>query len=375
LRIAYVQLLLGNELSGVAHAIAGQAKASRDAGLPIDFWIVNPVREGIENGINYTRFEASRLGTRATRLFKSRLLARVRQFDNYDVAFVRYPLAVDLDPLAFRRSRRGRIVTVHHTKEVDEILSGGWTAGTMSRAALESINGRRILSQVDGVIGVTEEIRRYEIKRARRRLPSRMVSNGIDVRNVPHTGFRPFDGRELTLIFIASSHAPWHGTDRLLESLRSYKGNVRITLHMVGQSTSAKPGTRVTDGAVTVVFHGTLRGDQLETLFRGASLAISSLAMHRTGLSQGAVLKTREYVARGLPFVYAYDDVDLGGELPFCMKLPNSDNRFAVEELIQFAATLDDRRDAVTEMRAWATAHVDWKVKMGEYYQFATTLV
>jgi len=370
-RIAFVNLQLGNELLGLTRAIAGQARASRESGFPIDFWVVNPSREGRVDGIHYARFESSSLGDGMTRLFRSRLLSRATALNGYDVALLRYPMAIDLDPLAFRRSSRCRIVTVHHTKEVEEILSWRRGPGSLARAMLERYNGPRLLSRVDGLAAVTDEIRRYELGRAGRSLPSRTISNGIDVSRVPLTGFLPFWGDELKLLFIASSHAPWHGTERLLASVRRYRGPVRILLHMVGDATGTRAGARQVEGPLTIINHGTLRGEALEAIFRDSMLAVSSLAMFRIGLVEGCVLKTREYVARGLPFVYGYDDVDLTNDLPFCMNVGSSDAPFDVEELIRFASTLSDRPGVTEQMRAWAESHIDWRVKMRMYYDFA----
>jgi hypothetical protein len=371
LRIAFVTLQLGKGLLGLTRAIVGQARASNECAYPIDFWVVNPEKEGFENGIHYTRFESSWLGERATRLFRSRVLARTAALKDYDIVLLRYPLAIDLDPLAFRRSHRRRIVTVHHSKEAEEILSWGRSPGAHARAMLERINGPRVLSRVDGITGVTDEIRCYQVERAGRPLPSRTVSNGIDVARVPLTGFVPFDGHELSLLFIASSHAPWHGTERLLASVRSYRGPVRVVLHMVGDARQTPGGSRQVEGSLTIINHGTLREEALEAVFRHATLAVSSLSMSRIGLHQGCVLKTREYMARGLPFVYGYDDVDLTDDLPFCKSVSGSSAPFAIEDLVRFATELGNRTGISQQMRAWADSHIDWRVKMRSFYEFA----
>jgi len=366
-----VNLHVGRELSGVSRAIVGQATAALETKLPIDFWIVNPDRQGTEQGIRYLRFRTGPLGLRISRLFKARILSEQPELDDYDVVLLRYPMAVDLDPLAFLRHRRAKVVTVHHTKEVDEILSTGRSAGILARAALERFNGPRVLSGVAGIVAVTDEIRRYELERAGRDMLSRVIANGIDVSRVRQLGFAPFDGRNLRMLFVASSHAPWHGTDRLLASLRRYAGPVRLHLHMVGRASGAPPGTVEQKGPLTVVHHGLLDGDALSALFRDSTLAFASLAMFRAGLDEGCVLKTREYIARGMPFVYGYRDVDLLGAPPFCHNVGNSDAPFDLDPLIAFAESVSREPRLSDEMRSFATRHLDWKVKMGSFYDFA----
>ncbi|MFO0594769.1 MAG: glycosyltransferase [Myxococcaceae bacterium] len=371
MKVAFVNLQLSGELTGVTRAISGQARACVEAGVPIDFWVVNPGKRGEEGGLHFAQFEESRLGARATRFFKARLLKQVRELEAYDVIILRYPLAIDLDPLAFVEGTRAKIITVHHTREIDELLSAGRTAGAMARALIEQVNGARVLRRVAGIAAVTDEIRRYELQRAGTVRPSTVVANGIDVERVPQTGFVPFDGRELRMLFIASSHAPWHGTDRLLASLRSYRGPVQLRLEMIGGASGASPGTTEREGPLTIHHHGTLTGAPLDAVFRTANVAFSSLAMFRTGLREACVLKTREYVARGMPFVYGYDDVDLLEPQPFCLGVGNSDSAFPVDRIIDFAKACAERRGLSDEMRAFAKARLDWKVKMQAFWDFA----
>jgi hypothetical protein len=85
-------------------------------------------------------------------------------------------------------------------------------------------------------------------------------------------------------------------------------------------------------------------------------------------------LKTREYMARGLPFVYAYDDPDLPPDSPFCRKFDNADTPVFAESLISFAEEIT-RKAALTDissaMRTFAKASMDWSPKMRRYLEAA----
>jgi hypothetical protein len=371
MRVAFVNLQLHHELSGVTRAIAGQAKACAEAQLPIDFWVVNPSRDGLENGIHFARYDEGHFGARASRLVKARLLRNVRALEGYEVVLLRYPLAIDVDPLAWLKHTQSKIITVHHTREIDELLSGGRTVGSLARAAIEAINGRRVLRRVAGVAAVTDEIRHYQLSRSGLGKPSRTVANGIDVGGVKHTGFVPFDGVELKLLFIASSQAPWHGIDRLLASVRAYRGPVRLTLNLVGGASGQAAGTVQRQSHLTLVHHGLLHGAALDAVFEDTTLAVSSLAMFRTGLTQACVLKTREYVARGVPFVYGYDDVDLPSPQPFCLNVGNSDAPFDIEPVVELARRASATPGLSQTMRAFASERLDWKVKMKAFHELA----
>lgn len=371
MRIAFVNLALGAELSGITKAVAGQARAAKREGLPIEFVVVNPSRDDVEGAVRYVRYPTPLLGPRSATLLKARRLASTPALRNYDVVILRYPTALDLDPLAYLRTTDARVIMVYHTKEVPELLAQPKSVGLLGRAAVEWFSGRRIRACVDGVVGVTDEIVSYEMSRAKRIVPSRTIANGIDVSAVPHSRFVRFDGRDLKMVFVASSQAPWHGVDRLMSALRSYRGERGVVLDIVGGGSGAARGSEEHFGSVTVRHHGHLTGAPLDRVFEGATLAVSSMAMYRAGLTQACVLKTREYVARGIPFVYAYDDVDLARDLPFAMQVANDGSELSMDRIFEFAESVSCTPEIADQMRAFAGEKLDWRVKMVAFHDFA----
>lgn len=375
MRCALVALELGVRLAGIDKAMMGQARAAAALGAPFDVLVVGPDRSGVEGGVRYLRYAPVPPSlTRISRLTKARLLASVRELDAYDVIFLRYPTAVDLDPLRFLHRTRARVATVHHAKELVEQLASGRSPGILARAAIEYVQGRRILRRVDGIVGVTDEIRDYQIARAGGRVVGRTVANGVDVDSIAPTAFVPFDGRELRLAFMASSHAVWHGTDRLLAMLRTYRGKVPIRVDMVGHG-SGTPGTEERVGpAATIFHHGMRSGADLDAVLAGATVGVSTLAFHRTGLRQAAVLKTREYLARGLPTVIGYDDVDVPDDTPFVLRVSKDDAPLSAEALLAFAERVSSRRDLAKDVRGFASAALDWRVKIPLFLRFAEAM-
>jgi len=340
-------------------------------GLPFEFVIVNPDREDSSDNVRYVPYRASF----APGLFKARVLATAAALQTYDVLFLRYPTAIDLDPLAFLRAARPRVATVHHGKEVPEILSGGLRPGLIGRAALEWINGPRMLTRVAGIVGVTDEIRTYELQRANRNVPSRTIANGVDVEALPFTRFTPFDGRELNTVVVASTYGvAWHGIDRLIAALQAHAGPPRINLNLIGRDSGAAPGTEVQHRFATIRHHGELQGQPLDEVLKKSTLAFGTLALFRKGLIQACALKVREYVARGLPFVYAYEDVDLEPHLPFALRLPNDERPLPIPEIVAFAERVSSTTDLAEAMRTYAIRTLDWRVKLQAFYDFARLL-
>jgi hypothetical protein len=375
-RSALVALDVGGSLTGVSNAMVGQARAAAETGTPLDVIIVNATRSGVENGVRYVQHPRvpARL-RRLSRLLKASLLASVvDQLDDYDVVFLRYPFAVDLDPLRFIRKSRSRVVTVHHAKEVRQTLAESRSPGMLARAAVEYVQGRRVLRNVDGLVGVTDEIRAYQVARAGRAVPARTIANGVDVRAIPTTGFVPYDGHELRLVMLSSAHAVWHGNDRLMTALESYRGSRRIVVDMIGLGSGVR-GTEEKVGGATIRHHGLLQGPALHEVMRHATLGISTLAFFRTGLRQAGVLKTRDHIARGLPVVLGYEDVDVPNDSPFVLRVPSDDSPIVLDDLFAFAERVSAIPDLTKTMRAFAEGVLDWRVKVPLFRRFAEELV
>lgn len=97
--------------------------------------------------------------------------------------------------------------------------------------------------------------------------------------------------------------------------------------------------------------------------------------MFRNGLSEGCVLKTREYVARGLPLVIGYDDVDLRRDLPWLLRVPNDDSLINLERVIEFAVRVSKNPEVSAEMRTFASETLDWEHKVRAFIDFGSSFL
>ncbi len=371
-RVALVTLVTTRLPTGVLEAVRGQANIAARAQLPLDLVVVNPERDEAEGALRFERYRSSVLGPRADKFTKLRRLRSARGLEQYDVLMLRYPQGLDLDPLALFRGSSQKIVTIHHTKDLEEFLSERRLANYV-RWMFERVNGTRILRRVAGIVGVTDEVRDYELARIGEYKPSATVANGIDVSRIKLTGFRRFDGRHLRLFFVGSDPSPWHGVERLLTSLAAYRGAVSITCDVVG-NLGRPAGTEERHGHALVRFHGTLRGAQLDEVAADANLAVGSLGAFVKRMRQGCGLKIREYVARGLPFFVGYEDVDIPANFPFALQVPNANQLLDWDLIIEFAQRMASRDGVSEELRAYAQRNLDWSTKLAQLVEFAQSL-
>ncbi|HEY6162453.1 MAG TPA: hypothetical protein VI112_14590 [Bacteroidia bacterium] len=292
-----------------------------------------------------------------------------------DLILFRYPLS---GPFLLKLVKRypGRIVFEHNTKEPEELAGrAGAGKGAAFLHRQEIKYGPRVLEKAAGIIGVTDEIRDYELFRCNNRVKhSATISNAIDFSSVPLRTPPVFDGSSLHLLFLCGSDVPWHGEDRLIKGMQAYTGPVNIKLFLLGNvPSSSKKLVNDLHMHSQGIFVNEVRGAELESYFERVHLGVGTLALHRKNLTEAASLKVRDYAARGLPFMLAYHDKDVEqneGLLPFRLRLEEGEEPVHMETVIDFVRRIQAIPGAASQMRNAARATMDIGVKMGALRNF-----
>jgi hypothetical protein len=89
------------------------------------------------------------------------------------------------------------------------------------------------------------------------------------------------------------------------------------------------------------------------------------------------VLKAREYLARGIPFIYGYNDTDLENEkdiAEFVYKVPANDSTINMEQIISFYDKVKQVTDYPEKIRNFAEQKVDMQIKMNQYVSFLNSI-
>ncbi|NLV57986.1 MAG: glycosyltransferase family 4 protein [Clostridiales bacterium] len=197
--------------------------------------------------------------------------------------------------------------------------------------------------------------------------PAMNIVNGVDVERFPLHIPNP-GNREVHLLAVASM-AGWHGYDRLLRAMAEYQGPVKVYFHLAGSDGDGslsrwKELAQEMDLDDRAVFHGPLYGEELNRLVASCDVGVGSLGMFRFGLTNGMPLKLREYMARGLPFVYAVEDAAIPQNPRFCLKVSNDDCPIDLEPIVDFALRAKEDGEAPRLMREHARHHMSWQSVM-----------
>lgn len=188
-------------------------------------------------------------------------------------------------------------------------------------------------------------------------IPTVQITNGIDLSEVSVKSSDVKSDR-IDVISVAFFEF-WHGLDRFIEGLHRYyrKGGTRqIHLHLVGggsQLSSLKKLCCRLGLEDRVTFYGVLKQDEIRSVYDKCSFAVECLGIHRRGTGlKSASLKSREYLAKGIPFMYSAEiDIFEKYSADFCLKVPECDEPVDIEKFVCFYDKLyfDSRCETVVD--------------------------
>lgn len=194
--------------------------------------------------------------------------------------------------------------------------------------------------------------------------PAINIANGVDVKTMP-VRHPKLKNNEINVLLLASM-CYWQGYDRVIKGLRDYKGEDIIRIHFVGNDGDGslekwKKMSERYNVNDKIEFHGPLYEHDLDEIFDLSDIGIASMGLYRReNLQKGAGLKVREYMGRGLPFVYTGNDISINETLPYVLKVENNSNPLNLEQLIEFAKQFRDMEDVPKEMRTYAAENMSW---------------
>lgn len=346
--------------AGVVRQLQYEKDAAIDLGID---WSVELWAGDVLDGFDFIRPYPSYLNSRlARRCFFFKVLRNYSSI--YDVIVLRY---MPVDPfLVFYKQDRAALISVHHTKEEGAI-----------RASYLGLKGR-ILSVCDNfaffvgarrfsaVVGVTPEIVEYELRRARRDLPTFVLPNGIDF-----SRFQVVDDRRLgsiKLVFVATFFFKWHGLRSLLSSIASCSKVDDFELHLVGEVSVEDVCYIHECGIKNIKLHGVVDISTLRDILALADVGLSSFGLGEKGVQQACTLKVREYLASGVPVFAGYDDIGLPDNFPFYMQgepelldiisYAKNMRNFGREKIRQSSMEYIDKKNLVSKFHSWVIEEI-----------------
>lgn len=198
------------------------------------------------------------------------------------------------------------------------------------------------------------------------KIPCTVLANGVDMEEQKEKKPKKSDG---TIVLLAVAvFSKWHGYERVIQGMHDYyinNGKKDIILNFVGDDSLREAeyykqlvGKYHLQDHVT--FYGELRGEELDAIYDNSDIAVSPLGLYKIGTKSAAPIKTGEYCARGIPFIYGYDDVSFNQSNYFVYKVSNDPTPIDIQKVVDFYEKMYDGQNIVDDMRRYASLHLTW---------------
>ncbi len=220
-----------------------------------------------------------------------------------------------------------------------------------------------LLPKLKGVVAFTPEFATMLKRKSLGRAKVFYNRDGADCMNVTMRNYQPNEGK-YKLIFLkgSSMQQPWAGLDRLVHSIKA-RPDLDIHLYITG---------RVFDienyRYPFVTLTGRLEEQELNELINSVDIGVSNLANYLIKFNQTTNLKSRDYYARGLPFIQSNYMPDIEGTegSKYYLNLPNDDSLLDMDKIISFIDTMRQDKEHPSKMRAFALNYLSWNKTVGE---------
>ena len=186
---------------------------------------------------------------------------------------------------------------------------------------------------------------------------------GVDVVNYKkhdYTGSK----RDLHLLMVGCDSV-YHGTDRIINSVYQYYqkpiADRKVYLHLVGDILS-KDQTLINKVNLgdKIICYGRRHGKELDAIFDKCNIALGPLAQHRIQ-KKDTGLKTKEYFARGIPYLYTGQEVRVEKDYPNILLLKDDESLVDWNEIFAFYDKISNDITIADNMRNKARSVFSWR--------------
>ena len=206
------------------------------------------------------------------------------------------------------------------------------------------------------------------------------IMNGIDTEQFGVITPRPTD-EEIHMLAVAMFQKH-HGYERIIEGLHEYYaggGKRNIKLLMVGEGPEIpKYKELIANYNLNehVVFYGKLQGEELNKVYNDSDIGLGSFGFYKIGLTLASSLKTREYLAKGLPLVAGCEqDMFPDGSGQYYLEFPNNDSVVDLQKILNFFDSIyskADRREIANKIHRFAKNTVSMAVAFKPVVDYLT---
>lgn len=324
--------------SGITQKIKAQIKAFHVHGFLVDYtYISNNEAYYCKDGTDISLGKVGRFRKLAANYY---LYKRLKE-EAYEFVYNRYGL---MDVYYYKlikklKSKGSKIIVEIPTYPYDKERLPGlawWLLYAMDRLYRD-----RIYPYVYRIATYSKDKEIFHI-------PTVEIKNGIDFAKIMVR--EPEDREDAIHLLAVAGFTKAHGYDRMLRGLGEYYqvgGTRKIVFHMVGAGEPEREYHQIVDEyglGEHCIFHGVQRGKELDAIYNYCDMGVESLADFRNGISVSSSLKSREYAAKGIPFITACES-DVFEDMEYVLKIPADETPVNISNVVKFYDKLYNKKD------------------------------
>jgi hypothetical protein len=173
-----------------------------------------------------------------------------------------------------------------------------------------------LLQESSGMVYVTQELHHNQNFKQFNK-PSTIIANGIATSD--YQGFQRQISYPLRCVFIGTAQLPWHGVDKIILLAHHF---LEYHFDIIGMQAKELKHLKLSKN---ITFYGALSLQESKQIIQKAVVGIGTLSLYEKQMDEASPLKTRQYLAQGLPVIIGYEDTDLLQHRPdFVLQLPNT---------------------------------------------------
>ncbi|MDF7670364.1 glycosyltransferase [Orbaceae bacterium ESL0721] len=196
--------------------------------------------------------------------------------------------------------------------------------------------------------------------------PALQIANGVDLDEITLLREQLTKNSDTVELLGVAKLAFWHGYDRLIKALADYRGDTKIVFKIVGDgATELKRLKKIAKSyqlTDRVIFLGPLYGEALNNQYLASSICVDSLGRHRSGNIYNNSLKSKEYTAKGIPFIKAHLDDSFQDNPAFIYNISANEDPIDISDIVAWYNALDVNTPVI--MRNYAQKHLSWEKQL-----------
>ncbi len=281
--------------------------------------------------------ELGRLGSAIKLFYNSYALYNLFQKIEFDLIYIRYRMYM---PFISKILKKYKVVMEINSDDTVE-----YRLHSRLTDIYNKLTRNFLLKNIDAFVSVS-----YELKEKFTYLdrPIEVIANGI---NVQEYFVQEKNNTEPILVFIGTPNQPWHGLNKI-EILAKHFKNYQF--YIIGTEGRDRDNIK---------YFGYLSKEESTKVINLCDIGIGTLSLYQKRLMEASPLKSRQYLACGLPLIYAYKDTDIPNDATFGLRLENCEENLEYQKIELFVESVFKDKEIALDARKFSESILDYSLK------------